>query len=175
MSNKKIQLPFVVAPRREPITEMIGTEASGTFEMERKGYLTVAEKSFMQQAMSSDETMMVIARIAGKIGRERSVATEEVVGIIGSGDFSNEILAGYEEDINHLVTLTNNMQQRSKVLAATCLLIFRVSRDWSVEDTLELHPDLLDELYALYLEEDVKSLQAFDKKQEEKATKGGKK
>ena len=42
-------LPFVVEPRRKPIVERVGNEESGVIEIERRGYLTTGEKTFVQQ------------------------------------------------------------------------------------------------------------------------------
>ena len=42
------KLPFVVAPKLKSKIETLGTEVSGKIEIERKGYLTVGEKGFME-------------------------------------------------------------------------------------------------------------------------------
>jgi hypothetical protein len=56
-----------------------------------------------------------------------------------------------------------SFEQRRKIISATCLLYFRISQDWTIEDTMEMHPDLVDSLYILFQEEDVKSTEAFEK------------
>jgi hypothetical protein len=173
MAKKKVALPFVVAPRRKPITELLGTEESGQFEIERRGYLTVAEKSFIQQASASDETIGRLNRLAGRIAREKGVQPQEVVNELSSGDFSSSLLEGHESEIDDIVTVMATFEQRRKIVAASCLLYFRISQDWSIEDTLDLHPDLIEALYLLFCDEDAKSVEAFEKIESE-GTSGGK-
>lgn len=172
MAKKKVTLPFVVAPRREPITELVGTEDSGQFEIQRKGYLTVAEKSFIQQASASDETIGRLNRLAGRIARERSVQSSEVIEALSSGDFSSELLVGYESEVDDIITIMSTFEHRRKIVAASCLLYFRISQDWSIEDTLSLHPDLVESLYNLFTDEDNKSLEAFEEIKEESLSAG---
>jgi hypothetical protein len=161
--KKKVTLPFVVAPRREPIIEILGSEESGQIEIHRKGYLTVAEKSFMQQASSSDETVSLLHKLASKVAKARGVQAQEVVEMLGSGNFQDPLLEGFEDDISEIYSAMGNYEQRRKVISATCLLYFRISQDWSIEDTMEMHPDLVDALYLLFQEEDAKSTEAFEK------------
>ena len=161
--KKKVTLPFVVAPRREPIIEILGTEESGQIEIHRKGYLTVAEKTFMQQASSSDETVSLLHKLASKVAKARGVQAQEVVEILSSGNFQDPTLEGFEDDISEIYSAMGSFEQRRKIISATCLLYFRISQEWSIEDTMEMHPDLVDALYLLFQEEDAKSTEAFDK------------
>jgi len=161
--KKKVTLPFVVAPRRQPIVEVLGSEESGQIEIQRKGYLTVAEKSFMQQATSSDDTVSMLHQLAGKVARAREIQAQEVVEILASGDFQDPMFKGYEVEISEIYAAMGAFEERRKVVSATCLLYFRISQDWSIEDTMEMHPDLLDALYQLFKEEDAKSTEAFEK------------
>ena len=167
MAKKKVALPFVVAPRRKPITELLGNEESGQFEIERKGYLTVAEKSFIQQASASDETIGRLNRLAGRISKDKGVQQSEVIAELGAGNFASELLVGYETEIDDIVTVMATFEQRRKIVAASCLLYFRISSDWAIEDTLDLHPDLVEALYTLFTDEDAKSVEAFEKIEEE--------
>ncbi len=161
--KKKVTLPFVVAPRREPIIEVLGSEESGKIEIHRKGYLTVAEKSFMQQASSSDETVSLLHKLASKVAKARGVQAQEVVVILGSGNFQDPVLEGFEDEISEIYSAMGSFEQRRKIISATCLLYFRISQDWAIEDTMEMHPDLVDSLYVLFQEEDAKSTEAFEK------------
>lgn len=174
MAKKKVKLPFVVSPRREPILEVIGSQESGQIEIQRKGYLTVAEKSFIQQASASDETVGRLNRLAGQIARKKGVQAQEVIQVLGSGDFSSELLSGYESEVDDIVTAMSTFEERRKIVAASCLLYFRVSTDWAIEDTLDLHPDLVDGLYDLFMEEDAKSVEAFEKINGEESVSEGK-
>ena len=172
MAKKKVKLPFVVAPRRQPILEIIGSEESGQLEIQRKGYLTVAEKSFIQQASASDETIGRLNRLAGRISKEKNVQQKEVMDCLGTRDFSSDLLAGHEKEVDDIVTMMATFEHRQKIVAASCLLYFRISQSWSIEDTLDLHPDLVDALYRLYADEDAKSTEAFEKIEVETATEG---
>lgn len=172
MAKKKVKLPFVVAPRREPIIETIGSEESGQFEIQRKGYLTVAEKSFTQQASASDETIGQLNRLSGRISKEKNVQQKEVMDCLIAGNFSSDLLSGYDKEVDDIVTMMSTFEQRQKIVAASCLLYFRISQSWAIEDTLDLHPDIIDALYKLYLDEDLKSTEAFEKVEVETATEG---
>jgi len=172
MARKNVKLPFVVAPRREPILEILGTKDSGQINIQRKGYLTVAEKSFIQQASASDETIGILNRLASRIAKEKGVQQKNVIEELGAGNFSSELLEGYEKEIDDIITLMSTFEHRRKIVAASCLLYFRVSEKWSITDTLDLHPDLVDALYDLFIDEDAKSTEAFEKNEEEVNTSG---
>lgn len=172
--KKQIQLPFVVAPRREPITEVLGSDESGKIEIIRRGYLTVAEKSFMQQATAGDETVSNLHRLAGKVSREKGIQAQEVVQILSSGDLANEALVGFDEDVDNLIQSMSVFEERRKAVAASCMIYFRISQDWTVDQTMGLHPDLIDALYLLFLQEDAKSTEGFDREEEESGETEGK-
>jgi len=172
MARKKVKLPFVVAPRREPILETLGTDESGKIQIPRKGYLTVAEKSFIQQASASDETVGGLNRLAGRIARDKGVQQQDVINELGTGNFSSEMLEGYEKDIDEIVSLMANFEYRRKVVAASCLLYFRVSEELTIADTMNLHPDLVDAIYDLFKDEDAKSIEAFEKNEKGASTSG---
>ncbi len=161
--KKKVTLPFVVAPRREPIGEVLGTEESGQIEIHRKGYLTVAEKTFMQQAANSDETVSLLHKLASRVAKKRSVQAQEVVERLTLGNFQDPLLDGFEEEVSEIYSAMGNYEQRRRIISATCLLYFRISQEWTIEDTMELHPDLVDALCSLFTEEDTKSTEAFEK------------
>ena len=66
------KLPFIVEPRLKPITEVLGTEASGQIEIERKGFLSASEKSFMQVQAQTDDTTQRMVALTRKVGLEAS-------------------------------------------------------------------------------------------------------
>lgn len=166
MAKKKVTLPFVVAPRHEPIMHECGSEESGKIEIKRRGYLTVAEKSFMQQAVAGDETIATLHRLAGKIGTKAGLQTSEVMEILGQGDLNHPALAGFETEITDVMSMMSTYEQRTKAVAAACLVFFRISNDFGIEDVMELHPDIVDDLYLLYLMEDQKSTEGFEVEEE---------
>jgi hypothetical protein len=174
--KKKVTLPFVVAPRREPITEILGTEESGQIEIHRKGYLTVAEKTFIQQATNGDSSVGLVHKLAAKVGKKRHIEASEALQVLSQGDFSDPILEGFEEEVSEIYALMGSYEERRQIIASTCLLFFRVSQEWTIEDTMDLHPDLVADLYELFLDEDRKAVEAFEKteaiEEEEENTEG---
>lgn len=162
MAKKSIKLPFVVEPRRQPIPQLVGSEESGQFEIMRKGFLTVAEKSFVQQAVAGDESVIQLQRVAIAVAKENNLDTQTVIDMLGSGGAGDPIFAGYEEDLNEVMVNMQLLDARKKVAAVSALMLFRVTDEWTVEDTMELHPDLAHDLYVFYLEEDSRSVDAFE-------------
>ena len=159
---RKAKLPFLVQPKRQPIIEKIGSEEIGTIEICRRGYLTVAEKSFMQQSQGGDTAIVGMHRLASKVARETGRPVTEITEMVAQGDFSDAGFEPHREELEELVASLSAIEARTKLIAVTCLVLYRCSDEWTVENTLELHPDLVDELYMLYLEEDQRSLEAFE-------------
>ena len=174
MAKNKFTLPFVVAPRREPITEVIGTEEGGSIEIQRKGYLTVAEKSFMQQATTGDETITRLHRLAAVISRKEGVQPQEVLEALSAGDISSDMFADHLEEISEVIGLLNSAEVRRKAVAVTCLIYFRISEEWDISKTMDLHPELIDALYTFYTEEDTRSTEAFEAEDKEEDLSEGK-
>ena len=166
MAKKKVTLPFVVAPRREPITHVVGTEDSGKIEIVRKGYLSVAEKTFMQQATAGDASVGGLQRLASKVAREKGLQVTEVVEMLSKSDFGGEIFNDYTDEINELIGAMMAFEERRKMVAAACMLYFRVSDKISIEETMNLHPDLIDDLYRLYAMEELKSTEGFESEED---------
>lgn len=150
------KLPFVVAPRLQPIKELIGSEDSGQIEIERRGYLTVAEKNFTQGALAGDDSISAMHALASKIARKEKKDQATVM-----VDFSrNEApyLEKYASEVSSVLVGMLAYQEKFKIVAGTSLLLSRISAEWSIEDTIELHPDILDGLVKLYEEEDRKCI-----------------
>lgn len=145
----------------------VGSEESGKFEIERRGYLTVAEKSFMQQANAGDDTVTSLHRLAGRIAREKGVQAKEVVEALSAGKLDSPLLSGHDDEIDMIIANMTTFEERRKAVAASCLIYFRISSDWTVEQTMEMHPDLIEDLYGLFLLEDAKSFEGFEKPEEE--------
>lgn len=158
---KKVKLPFVVEPKREPVMHRIGNEESGVIEIERKGYLTVAEKSFMQQAQAGDMSVLSMHRLAGRIAKKAGLQQSEVIAKFGSGELTDPIFEDFEEELVEVVGDMTSFDSRRRMLSAACLLMFRFDADWEISQTMELHPELIDGLYELYVLEDLRSLEGF--------------
>ena len=158
-------LPFVVQPKRKPVKYRVGNEESGVVEINRRGYLTVAEKSFVQGAMAGDETSSRLHVLVRKIVQETGVPYERVFDEIT--DPNQEYLEPYNEEILACVHGMQNYNNRMAIVTSTALLVNRVDTEWTVEDTLGLHPDILEGLHELYQMEDEKSLDGFEEERTE--------
>jgi hypothetical protein len=139
----------------------VGTEASGVIEISRLGYLTVAEKAFVQTAMAGDTGLSSLYALSSRIARETGKQQSEVFTDIANG--SQGYLADYEGEIAEAASNMGSFQEKQTIIQATCLLIMRVDPKWTVEDSLDLHPDILEGLTELYADEDHKSLEAFER------------
>lgn len=181
MSKKpsSARLPFVVAPRLEPKLIRVGSAESGQIEIERRGYLTVAEKSFMSAATANDNTTSLLRSLAFRIARDTGRSQTEVMEDIGSIETTKETyLDPYIADILEAMTQMIEFQQRRGIIAATCLIMYRIDRNWTVEDTMELHDDIRRDLERLYEDEEAKNIEAleatFGEKDEDEAGASGK-
>ena len=160
-ARKARKLPFVVQPRLKPIQEEIGSEESGKFVIERRGYLSVSEKAWVQGAEEGDDATSLVHSLAIRIGGSLNKDPKEVLNDIGAGNLSED-LAPYAEDIMGAMSKVAAFNERHQLIVATCMMVSRVDPQWTVEDTLALHPDHLDALNLLYAEEEAKSLDALE-------------
>lgn len=156
------RLPFVVSPRLEPIVETIGSDESGKIEIERRGFLSVAEKAFAGAALSGDDSIASVRRLAFKVSRETGKEFAEVIADISQGA-SAEYLSEYSQELDLVLNSMSQYQERRAIIAATTLLIYRIDSSWSIDDTLSLHPDIRDGLHLLFEDEERKSTDALEK------------
>ena len=161
MARKKKGLPFVVQPRLEPILERIGSSESGIIEIERKGYLTVAEKSIAQGGMQGDTSVRKMYSLAGRIARETGKQQAEISTLLIQPE-RPAFLAPWEEEIGECLMEMIAFQERMSIIQATALLMCRIDPSWTVDQTMELHPDMLTELALLYSDEDRKTTEALE-------------
>lgn len=171
MARKK-GLPFVVQPRLKPIVEQLGTEESGIIEIERKGYLTVAEKSIVQGVATNDTSLRQLMAIARKVSEETGRSPDDIAKQFTQSPLP-DYLQPYQEEVTETLVSMLEFQERSSIIQATALLICRVDDGWTVDQTMELHPDLISALALLYYEEERKDTEKLEKKQDANvATKG---
>ena len=164
---RKRKLPFVVQPRFAPIEAEVGTEESGIFKIKRFGYLTVAEKAFTQAAMADDSGMSSVYALAARIARETGKAQRDV--FIDMSEGSKDYLEPFAEDIMAAVAGMASYNEKLALVQSTALLIMRLDEKWTADDTMELHPDIIEGLQALYEDEEAKTIDAFmiEKKEED--------
>lgn len=161
MARKKKGLPFVVQPRLEPVIERVGTEESGIIEISRLGYLTVAEKAIAQNATQGDDSVRNMYSLAGRISRATEVSQAQVMQDLVKQP-QPEYLAEFEEEITTCMMDMMAYQERVAIVQATSLIICRVDDSWTVDQSMELHPDLVRALATLYNEEDARQIDALE-------------
>jgi len=173
-----IKLPFIVKPRRQPILEKIGTEESGVIEVERRGYLTTGEKSFVQQVQQMDSGSNEIITLSRQVARKYSLGMDKaytlVLQIISGGAVTDEkesaligqIEQEFAEDLTKVVRGMVTAQMREDLVFAACLLQFRVNDEFAIGDIAGLHPDLITGLAQLYREEEARMVTAFQEEKE---------
>jgi len=169
------KLPFIVEPRLKPIKEVIGTEASGKIEIERRGYLTAAEKAFSQAQMSGDETTSKMVSLCRAVGQSEGwdmqysykIVTECMTGEATSKEHI-KVNDKYYNEIAEVISVMSSQQAKVVLMNALCMLLYRVDAEFSVDDLAELHPDLIDALNELYQDEEKRSIERLQSAVEEK-------
>jgi len=160
MAKKNKGLPFVVQPRLKPIIEKVGTEESGIIEIERRGYLTVAEKAIVQQATQGDDSVRAVYSLGGRIARETGKQQLDVMQDLMQAQ-RPEYMAPWEDEILENLISMMAYQERVNIVQATALIICRVEEAWTVDQSMDLHPDLVTGLAILFAEEDARSIEAL--------------
>ena len=173
MARKKKGLPFVVQPRLQPIVEQVGTEESGIIEIERRGYLSVAEKAITQQATQGDDSVRKMYALGGRIARDTGKQQLEVMQDLMQAT-RPEYMSAWEDEILESMIEMMAYQERVDIVQATSLIICRVDEKWTIEQSMDLHPDLIKMLSKLYTEEDQRSVEALEAAVKEDAGAEGK-
>lgn len=156
---KKKGLPFVVQPRLKPVVEQVGNENSGIIEIERKGYLTVGEKAMIQNSMQNTGGLAEVFVQARKIGSETDTPSSQVLEDI-SKEPQPEYLTPYQNEISSIVNAMMLHEQKLRLTACIALIISRI--DPNFDPTEPLHPDIEEDLYRLYKEEEARSTEALE-------------
>lgn len=161
-------LPFVVQPKRKAELIKIGTEESGVFEIERRGYLTVTEKAAFQQVITSKDSRKAYRDTIESIAKEQKVKIEVVNDAVSNllqgkkiSDKESKMLDPYAEDLLQLIEVFKRETVHSQLVMATILLMSRVDSEWSFEDTAGLDMSIIDALSELYQAEEAKSMEAL--------------
>ena len=161
MARKKKGLPFVVQPRLQPIVEKIGTEESGVIEIERRGYLSVAEKAIVGQATQGDDSIRKMYALGGRIARETGKQQLEVMQDLMQQE-RPDYMDSWEDEILECMIEMLAYQERVDIVQATALIICRLDNSWTVEQSMDLHPDLVKMLSKFYSEEDSREVEALE-------------
>ena len=174
------KLPFVVQPKAKPVMHRYGSEASGLMEIPVKGYLTTGEKSFVQQAMSAEESTVSIIALARQVATEYNVSLEvaynEVLVVLGGrvpdGENSlnhREMQIKFNKELSAILTALSMNADKEKMVAAIAMLRYRVNPTIEFEDVMTMHPDLINGLYEVYLAEQKGDMSILEKAEEGKA------
>ena len=174
------KLPFVVQPKAKPVMHRYGSEASGLMEIPVKGYLTTGEKSFVQQAMSAEESTVAIIALARQVATEYNVSLEvaynEVLVVLGGRvpDAENalnhrEMQIKFNKELSAILTALSMNADKEKMVAAIAMLRYRVNPTIEFEDVMTMHPDLINGLYEVYLAEQKGDMSILEKTEEGKA------
>jgi hypothetical protein len=174
--SKKGLLPFVVQPKLDKYIDVIGTETSGKIEIERRGYLSVSEKAIVQGAAGNDPAMADIYTLSSVVARAKKKKPGQVLKDMMQSERPS-YLAEYDGEISQKLLALIAYQEKVAIIQATALIMGRVDPEWTVEKTLELHPELIEELSKFYSEEEAKSNKRIveaGEEQEENGTAEGK-
>jgi hypothetical protein len=162
------KLPFAVSPRLAPRIELIGSEESGKVQIERRGYLTSGEKAFVQQILQQDNSTLALIDLARTVARTKGYGLQEsynyVVQCI-TGEITDESHRGtieelgleFSSQIDQTLKGLTVARSRESIIYAACMLIHRIDASMDVNDVMELHPDIIEGLAALYSDEEAKS------------------
>lgn len=164
------RLPFVVQPRLKPIQETIGSDESGKIQIERRGYLTSGERAFMTQARNADDTSSRLVALARKAAAKYKLDLTKAYELVSkaiSGNTENDpkvakVEENFPDELADVFRALTSSQAKDAILQTTCLMIYRVDADWTIQDTMALHPDLLEGIAGLYVDEENKSIEALD-------------
>lgn len=158
------KLPFIVEPKAKPVLVRIGNDDIGIFEIERRGYLSVAEKTFVDGFTSSSDSLRNIVRLSGDISNTTKLSREDaykaLMNVMGGNiqtKTEKDISVKFSTQIADLTAGMAEMQSKRLLAIATVLIQSRVSSEWTLDDTLDLDPELLDQLGDLYELEESKT------------------
>lgn len=161
MANR---LPFIVEPRLKPRLEVVGTEESGQLEIERRGFLTAAEKAFVQAQGEEDTTTREMIQLTRTVGQKYKLDMQSAYELLtnvmqGDAKTKNEMNCAeqYQDEIADLLAKMASMGERKILVQALCMLVYRVDSEIDATTVMETHPDLLLALSDLYADEERRS------------------
>ena len=151
MSARK--LPFVVQPKAKFVEVTLGSEESGQIKVEQRNYVTVGEKALTQEAMKGSHAVTDLYSFVRDIAEDSGKAPEQVLVDLSATPTPDYLLVWADDAASHLEAV-NLEAGRRKMIHATAILISRVDPEWTINDTMELHSDLVDALSEFYTSEE---------------------
>ena len=125
------------------------------------GYLSVAEKAIATQATQGDESIRKLYALGGRIARETGKQQMDVMQDIMQPQ-RDDYLSPWEDEILENVIEMMAYQERVDIVQATALIICRVDDGWTIEQSMDEHPDLIKLLSQLYAEEDKREVDRLE-------------
>lgn len=154
-------LPFVVQPRKQFVKVQIGDKKTGIIEIERRGYLSVSEKAFVDGVTQGTDGISSIVSLATRIGTKTKHTTEDAFNAVMKaiqGDtedrFAAKIREDYSDELGNILTQMADSLQKRTIAAATILIRSRIDADWTVDDTLDQDPALIQAIADFYTQEE---------------------
>lgn len=162
-------LPFLVKPRLQPITETLGNEDIGQIKIERRGFLSVSEKVFLQHASFQEGITEGVLELVRKVGKEMSIGMEQANRIVLAAlqgepladEHYDKVNSKYRKHLDSLTLRAMASEGQMTYIRALCMLIYRVDPEVDMEDLENLHPNLVEALATLCLEEEARSTAAL--------------
>lgn len=146
------KLPFVVAPRVKPETIQIGNEEIGVLAIERKGFVTAGEKSFVSQH-SEDKATSKVLELCRKISAEYKIdietAYEHICSLLTgqeTEDLGQRIQKKYSSSLRDIFSCMTEEQEKRKLIQAFSMILYRIDSSCEADDFFALHPDLIEAL-----------------------------
>lgn len=164
-------LPFVVQPRLQPIVERIGDEDSGIIEVERRGFLSVAEKTFLQQGAGNDEVASHLLKVIRKVSSDLRIPADKAQVLVMdalSGNTNKDknypkVVENYSADLDVVTQIAVQHESKKEYLRAICMIIHRINSDFDLDNVAEIHPTIITGLSKLCEEEENKSTERLIK------------
>lgn len=167
------KLPFVVAPKVQKKNVRLGNEELGIIEIEKRNYLSVAEKSFVDAVTQSGDGVASIVKLANKASRIKKITVEKAYTLIiqimsgqVDGKVSEELANEFSDEISTIQTQMVESMSRKAIAATTILIQSRINPEWQIEDTMTLQPELLQIFADFYDSEEQKTEYKGEEKDE---------
>lgn len=167
-------LPFLVQPKRKFEPYRLGNEEIGFLEIERRGYLSVSEKSFVDSVVQGSDGTSALLKLASRVSGRYQVPVEKaytaLLAAVGQGEqseLSRSIQDDFSDEITEALSGLSDTAYKRSIACATILIQSRIDRDWTVEDTLTLDPVLVEEFVTFYDKEDSRDLSPQPEEEQE--------
>jgi len=169
-------LPFVVQPKKNVETVRLGNEEIGIIEIQRKGYLSVAEKAFVDSVMQGSDGVTQLVLLSNRISKEHKTTPEKAylaITDVMQGSVTSKlhetISEHYGSEVSQVTARMTESLQRRAIAATTVLIQTRIDHDWTIEDTMTLDPEFLGQFVDLYEKEERREPVTPEEKEKEAA------